>query len=538
MTEDPFQRVVDSLDIEGVIVTASARNDLLPPRAEDNVGGEVGKRFTEGLKRKIECGRYEPDRAAIAYVPKPSHTTRPAAIMTLEDRVVYEALVDALRPRMEKTLLGPDIIFWPRGHATDKRWIEFENASLAHCPEYVVLADITGFYESIDHEMLGDVLVRATGKRELVEALTELLRRTLGSTRGLPQGLGASDALATAYLSPVDASVVGAGFNYYRHGDDVRIGVNGYSKAREAVFVFERELRTVGLLLSAEKSRIMKRTTYQHILSTAQDAFAAIRQKFIDEKAKALSEDDDKLIDAMQKAGLDDEIGWELFYHGTKSIDEVIELLRPHLEPLDEQVAAKLFIATIDKVLEPRHGLAHEIFHQRLSFALIRLTAMKSTAVLAEIGTLLLRFPDKTELLCTYLLSLASTDEASVSTQIEQVVTTESFKTDWQWAWIMRVCQACSGSLSPEATDVVTSVAQDEAEGWLARIEAAKVLASNGQLDESLLRRMSNTLPAPCRADVIAAAHAMREHSSWAGPFLAGYQNDAIGRVVLSHLSN
>ena len=149
-----------------------------------------------------------------------------------------------------------------------------------------------------------------TAKAECkVTEVQQLLQRTLRSSRGLPQGLSTSDALATAYLRPVDAAMVRAGFHYYRYGDDVRIAVNEYSHAREAVFVLEQELRAVDLIVNAEKSRIMKRAAYQDSLKSVQDAFEATRQWFVDEKAKLLSEDENKLVDAMQDAKLDDEIG-------------------------------------------------------------------------------------------------------------------------------------------------------------------------------------------------------------------------------------
>ena len=101
-----FQEVVDSLNLEAATARGSERNDLLPARHEDRVAGELGKRFSEGLRTRLERGRYDPVPAVFIYVPKPGHTTRPAALLTLADRVIYDALVDELRPRIDAALVS------------------------------------------------------------------------------------------------------------------------------------------------------------------------------------------------------------------------------------------------------------------------------------------------------------------------------------------------------------------------------------------------------------------------------------------------
>jgi hypothetical protein len=55
----PYQNVVDRLDIQGALRKGTESNDLLPPRPEDNVSGEVGKRFSESLRRELDRGRFD-----------------------------------------------------------------------------------------------------------------------------------------------------------------------------------------------------------------------------------------------------------------------------------------------------------------------------------------------------------------------------------------------------------------------------------------------------------------------------------------------
>ena len=94
---------------------------------------------------------------------------------------------------------------------------------------------------SIDHNQLASAVVRATGHRDIADALVHFLNRTMMGNRGLPQGLVASDTLATAYLAQVDRAMIRNGFEYTRHGDDVRISVDSYGHGCRAARVMESE---------------------------------------------------------------------------------------------------------------------------------------------------------------------------------------------------------------------------------------------------------------------------------------------------------
>ena len=182
----PYQNVVDQLDLAAALTNGSERNDLLLPRAEDKVGGEVGNRFLQALIRDLERGRYDPAPAYTVRVPKSTSATRPAALLTLNDRVVYAALVATLRSRIDSYLLGEEIVFWPRGLQRNKSWLKFEHSPLTDSCKYVVLADVSGFYESVDHRRLAERLIRATGKRAEVEALSHFLTRVMGGSGSTP----------------------------------------------------------------------------------------------------------------------------------------------------------------------------------------------------------------------------------------------------------------------------------------------------------------------------------------------------------------
>jgi hypothetical protein len=83
-----LQEVAGELDLERALKSASRGSSLLPPRPDQGVGGEVARRFHEALRHRLESGGYSPEPGYVVAVPKPGHTTRPAAVLTLDDRTV------------------------------------------------------------------------------------------------------------------------------------------------------------------------------------------------------------------------------------------------------------------------------------------------------------------------------------------------------------------------------------------------------------------------------------------------------------------
>jgi len=529
-----YQEVVDELDIEGATQRGSERNDLLPPRQEDRVAGELGKRFSEGIRTRLERGRYDPSRAEFIYVPKPGNTTRPAALLTLTDRVVYDSLVHELRPRIDAALVGSDIVLWPRGTITDKRWREFESAPLARGAAFIARADITGFYECIDHVVLRETLIDMTGRRAVVNALIEFLGRTMGAPRGVPQGLDASDPIATAYLSPIDSAMARECLDYYRHGDDIRIGAQNIGHARKALYSFELELRRRSLLVNNSKSIIASVETYKHGLEEGERTTEETKRSLLQARIKELK-DSDKIQELLDESGRND-LGWAFFYHGTMSFEQLVGELAKNLTPSDTEVAAGVFREAMDKQPGTARGLAPEAFHQRISSSLVRLAAGKSPEAIARAAELITRFPEKTEIVSNYWLSLDQKYGPEIIRAVGQVLTDGRFHTAWEKAWLLRVSTRFVDSLEPAQIDLANQMANDEDELVFCRVEAIKLLALRGRCDHLLVRRIWNLAPVCFRPDLVSAAHFAAPTESWCKSFIAGAKEDLIIAVVLKHL--
>lgn len=525
-------------------MTAVKRNDLLPPRPDDKVRGQVGERFVAALKHSLSTGDYEPEHAIIIPVTKPKYSTRPAAMMNLADRVVFHALVDPLRPRIERGLVSDRVLFWPRAtKEVDKRWREFEAAAINAPGDYIVRADVSGFYESIDHQLLQQVLVKLTGMVELVDVLLDFLGQVMNSPRGLPQGLDTCDVLASAYLSDVDSEMLRAVDHYWRNGDDFRMTVSNYDAGRRAVHLLENQLRSVRLLLNADKTRVLHRKTYA-------DQMDAVEQKRKETQRKILVERESRLADAeyddvselLEKAEIDEETQFELFYHRTISLQDLADELRPHLEPSQVEVA----VATFTEAMARAPGgsapdtLSDEVFHGIVASSFTVLLADKHRLPISESAGLVRRFPDKTELVCTYLRGVSSSYPEEVAAAATDLLTS-GYLLGWQQAWLFTVLRSVAASAPDTEINAgvraAVDVASDEESSWLARAEAARLLAQVGKLSHELVIKLWNRGPVAIQTDLTAAVAVMAEgkgETAWAEAFRDSLNSDALMQVVLS----
>lgn len=532
-----FKDLLPKLDFNEAISNASVPNDLLPSRLEDKVGGELGKEFITHLNKLIEDEKYSPSPASFVHVPKPGFTTRPAALLTLADRMMYEALVGAIKTKIEKKLISNSYVFWPRANYQPKRWGEFERAPLQTSEDYVVNIDVTSFYDSIDHSILEHKIVEIIGEEQFAKAISNFLNRVMQSNKGLPQGLLASDTLATLYLQPLDSAMLRSGFNYWRHGDDVRMSAENISQARRAIAVAEIELRKIGLVLNASKCTIQKAEHYDKHLEETSRVYELIKKKLYEENVEDANADTGRLQTLMDEAQLDGQMKWDLFYHETISIEEVIAEIGEHLEPNELEISISLFNETMEGIPDGETPIPKDQFHVQIKKSMLRLAAGKSDVALKHCSSLIAKFPDKTELVCNYLISLASKHASVVSEQIENIITSEIFLTSWQRAWIYRVMLNCSSSLSEEAKNAVKSNCSDQYTHWLERVEGFKVLAKLEELQFKFITNSWEIAPTAYRPDLIASAVYLSKNCEKSRRFLEGIKQQPIERVVARHCS-
>jgi hypothetical protein len=237
----------------------------------------------------------------------------------------------------------------------------------------------------------------------------------------------------------------------------------------------------------------------------------------------------------MDEAELDDQMKWDLFYHQSISIEEVISAIAEQLQPDEIDIAISLFNETLAGTPDGDNPLPKDQFHVQIKKSMLRLAAGKSVIAIKECSSLIAKFPDKTELVCNYLLAVCSKSPDKVAEQLENIISSDLFLTSWQKAWIYRVMVECSEQLKEETKTAILNNCNDQYSHWLERVEGFKVLSRLGELPFKLLTQSWEIAPIAYRPDIIVSAVFLSQNCEKSKRFLEGIKHSPIERVVARH---
>jgi hypothetical protein len=207
------------------------------------------------------------DAATELDVPKTPMLTRPAVMLSLEDRLAYQAVVGALLPLIESEL-SPRVYssrasnspahFFQKSTEQWLKWHRRIHQEVKSGASWVAQTDLTAYFESVDHAILLSELTTAGASSQVVGVLRKFLdtwSRTRG--RGLPQGPNASRALGNFYMAAIDQLMLKNGINYWRYMDDVMIVAPTKAEAMAGMRIFEAACRRRGLIISGHKTKML-----------------------------------------------------------------------------------------------------------------------------------------------------------------------------------------------------------------------------------------------------------------------------------------
>lgn len=244
------------------------------------------ERWLARLDRRLKTREYTPEAVRVLEVPKTRLLTRPAALLQPRERVVFQALVNRLGPRIDAAL--PATVYsarltpgrtdrWLRDQRKD--WVRFEKATkdLYRSGRFPSLlrTDVASYFENIDISILGDELVALPGVDAVdVEALREFLanQERRSSFWGLPQGPLASSVLGNFYLLPVDRLLARMDVRVVRFQDDYRVFGGSPSQLRQALAETSRLLRDRRLTVAPGKTDIVSGDEIENTLEDDQKA--------------------------------------------------------------------------------------------------------------------------------------------------------------------------------------------------------------------------------------------------------------------------
>ena len=231
------------------------------------------KANVEHLVKRMKNGSYKPEPIRRAYIPKDrSNKMRPLGISCYEDKLVENIIAQILTMVYEPKFYNESFGFRPNRscHQAVREIIEDVQYRKVN---YIVEADIRGFFDNVDYEWLIKFLEHDIADKRFIEIIRKFLKagimedgKYLESERGTPQGNGASPVLANIYLHYVldmwfDVKVKRQcqGEAYLiRYCDDF---VSCFQNKWEAEVFYQRlieRFKKFGLELALEKTKILE----------------------------------------------------------------------------------------------------------------------------------------------------------------------------------------------------------------------------------------------------------------------------------------
>ena len=485
--------LVEPLSVVRVDDTSS---DLLPGRVGDDLSRAAMATVCSAFRDDLESGRYRPTPVHEVEIPKPGGGERPAAALRFADRLAYAALVERCRAQIEASLAADSTVLWPRGFKGDKQWVAMEGRVRESFQPYVLSVDIQSFYDSIRHDVLADALGRAGCDQVVVSALQHWLGEVTGGRRqGLPQGLAASDPLATVVLTPLDTALTAAGVCYMRHGDDLRI-LGSYEAVRDAGRRVRQVLRSLELNTNDDKTRVLHRDTY--ILHRTKISLA-VREYL---EASGSVERNSAIFTLLDALGADEELSWS-WYHGTLSVGDALSSLGSSLGP-DETQALMLVLQAVAEAEEAATRWQARRRDQPRTFLMtagISLLAAAGAAGTAdELSAPIVARPEYADVLSTYIEATAPVNPTAVAGLLQRIEAS-GVTYDAQW---LRLYSALGDAGETGAFDELARAHLASAgQSWMRRLRAARFMAYRGRLDDACLPQISEQAPPALRDDVL-----------------------------------
>lgn len=162
------------------------------------------------LVKRMKSGSYRPNPTRRVYIPKETKDKmRPLGISCYEGKLVENVVAQILEQIYEPKFYNESFGFRPNRncHQAVREIIEMVQYRKTN---YVVEADIKGFFDNVGHEWLMKMLSRDIADRKFLEIIEKLLKarimengRYLDSERGTPQGNGASPILANIVVRQI-----------------------------------------------------------------------------------------------------------------------------------------------------------------------------------------------------------------------------------------------------------------------------------------------------------------------------------------------
>ena len=242
---------------------------------DDVTWAQYGAQIEDNLRdlhARLHRGAYRAKPSRRVFIPKADGCQRALGIAALEDKIVQRSVIEVMNAIYEVDFLGFSYGFRSgrsQHHALDA----LATGLLRRKVNWVLDADIRGFFDTINHEWLLKFVQHRIGDRRILRLIRKWLSAGVlqdgtwtASEMGTPQGATVSPLLANIYLHYVfdlwvqqwrrrhargDMIVV-------RYADDFIVGFQRKSDADQFLGELHERLRKFALELHPDKTRLIR----------------------------------------------------------------------------------------------------------------------------------------------------------------------------------------------------------------------------------------------------------------------------------------